>query len=162
MRSCVRPRAAVLTAATVLSLAGLVAPTGTAYASTTQGSLVVASAELSPASCSIKYVSDAQPSRNPKSDVLVAAKISARTDCNAPVPWLTLQVTIIDRTSGEKYSTQATNANKNYVLNQDAFFPCPKTETHTYQGFAFGSTTEGGKNYFQYKEGRPQPLACSR
>lgn len=71
-------------------------------------------------------------------------------------------MTITDLTSGEKYSTQATNANKNYVVNQGAFFPCPETETHIYQGVAFGSSTEGGKKYFQYQEGRPQPLACSR
>ena len=85
-----------------------------------------------------------------------------KTVCKTLVPWLTLQVTIIDLTSDEKFNTQETAANKDFEFNQSAFLPCLKTDTHTYKGVAFGSSTEDGKHFFQYKEGRAQPIACSR
>jgi hypothetical protein len=145
-----------------LALSTTLVSAGTAQADTAPDSHAPEAADLSPAGCSIMYVSDAHPSRDPKNGVAVAAKVNAKTQCNTPVPWLTLQVTIVDLTTGEKFNTQETAADKNFVFNQSAFLPCRKTETHTYQGFAFGSSTEAGKNYFQYRTGRPQPLACSR
>jgi len=155
--------APTLAAAITLSLAGLAAPSETAYAGTTDpDSHALAPADLSPAGCVIKYVSDPHPSKDPKNRVPVAAKVNAKTECNVPVSWLTLQVTIVDLNTGEKFNSQETAANKDFVFNQSAFLPCLKTATHSYKGFAFGSSTEGGKNYFQYKESRPQPLACSR
>lgn len=155
--------AATLVVAIVLSLTGVAAPSESARVSSPVPDIhAPAAAELSPAGCVIKYVSDPHRSTDPKNRVPVAAKANAKTECKAPVSWLTLQMTIVDLNTGEKFNTQETAANKDFVFNQSAFLPCLKTATHTYKGFAFGTSTEGGKNYFQYKEGRPQPLACSR
>jgi hypothetical protein len=137
-------------------LATTVAPPAIRYVSIDQFLPTSDPAPFSPAGCAIQYVSDAHPSNDPKNGVRVAAKVNSRTQCKVAVPWQTLQVTIVDLTTGERLNTQATAENKDYVLNQSAFLPCTKTGVHTYKGFAFGTSAEGGKTTSSTKKEDPR------
>ena len=160
-------RAGAAATAIVLGLAALVGTAGTATATTGLGVTVPMpefdAVAFSPAGCKIEYVSDAHPSDDAKNGVPISAKVNAKTVCGHAVELLTLQLTIVDLTTGERFPHEEDTHGKEYVFNQGAFLPCKRTDVaHMYQGFALGTSTEDHKVYAQEKQGRAVPVDCAR
>jgi len=146
----------MLTAALVLAVGTTLVSAGTAHAATAGQERPPFPTALSPAGCSIEYVTDPHPAES----VPGAIKVNAKAQCRAAVPEQDLSVTLLaDGKPLVKTVTKATD--KAFLFNQSTYITCKNfTDKHTFQGAAMGTSFENSQPYIQFMSGRSVELAC--
>lgn len=139
-----------------------VSPASPTPASFTQGD--GSGGPASPARCRIENVQNAHLSSylRDRQDV-DAVKGNAVARCDAPVPYLSLSVSVIDV---DRQQVVAKNVrpkevtNQAYIASLETIVPCINNNITNYQVSALGVSQEGGDYYEQVEFGKISPVPC--
>ena len=163
MSRSLRPcRVGPAVAALALSLGASLTAAGTANAAPlvtapAAGTQPASDPDISPAGCAISYVANPHDADS----VSGALKVNAKSECNKPVQELDLSVTLFGDNMRTLKETKTKEANKKYIFNQGTYIICKnRTDIHTFQGAAMGTSWENGKPYVQFKFGPRVQARC--
>jgi len=87
--------------------------------------------------------------------------VNAWAECNSPVSEHDLSVTLFGDNMKQLRATVAKETNKPIIENKDTYITCKnRSDVHTFQGAAMGTSWENGRPYVQFKFGNKIERAC--